>query len=134
MPILSQTVPMKIPNYPNPYSLMFKKIYNKYSQLLCEQESIGWESLLCGKFSKQWHLYQHYYKACQKNANFVATAWTNTNLTPAQRKKKKKEKPNVIQQIISLLFDAASAMWKYRNRDCHCCENSTNISVRTKID
>ena len=36
--------------------------------------------------------------------------------------------------MIQSLFDAASAMWKQRNSDCHCRENCTNISVETKID
>ena len=121
-------------NYPTPYRQKFTTTYIKYSQLLCKQESIGWDNLLCGKFSKQWRFYQNYYEACRKNANRVATAWTTAQLTPAQRRKKKKQKPNVFHQIISSLFDAASAMWKQRNSDRHRRENGTNISVETKID
>ena len=77
--------------------------------------------------------YQNY-EACRKNANRVATAWTTAQLSPAQRRKKKKRKPNVFHRIISSLFDAASAMWKQRNSDRHRRENGTNISVETKID
>jgi len=47
---------------------------------------------------------------------------------------KKKRKTNVFQQIISSLFDAASDMWKERNRDRHRREHGNDISVETKID
>ena len=55
-------------------------------------------------------------------------------MTSPQRRKQNKRKPNVFHQIISSLFDAASAMWKQRNSDRHRRENGTDISVETKID
>merc|ERR1712032_1447574 len=92
--VLARKGPAKMSNYPTPYRQKFKTTYIEYSQLLCEQESIGWDNPLCGKFSKQWRFYQNYYEACRKNANRVATARTTAKLTPAQRRKKKKRNPN----------------------------------------
>ena len=110
--------------------------YIEYSILLSEQESIGWNNLLCGKFSKQWRNLQHFYEAKQKNENRTATACFNAKLTPAQRKQqqKKKHKQNVFQQIISSLFEAASDMWKHCNSDHHHRKNGNDVSVESKID
>ena len=106
--------------WPNPYRIKYVEKYIKYSLLLSEQESIGWDNLLCSKFLKQWLNLQHFYKAKQKNDNCMATACSNAKLTPAQRKQKqkKKHKQNVFQQIISSLFKATLDMWKHHNRDC----------------
>ena len=76
--------PKKSTNYHNPYWHMYKKIYKEYSQLICEQEPIEWNNLLHGKFLKQWHSYQHYYKSCHKYANHVATACATARLTPVE--------------------------------------------------
>ena len=66
----------------------------------------------------------------------MATACLNAKLMPAQRKQqqKKKHKQNVFQQIISSLFEAASDMWKYCNRDRHHHKNGNDISVESKFD
>ena len=110
--------------------------YIEYSLLLSEQESIGWDNLLCGKFSKQWRIHQHFHESKQNNENCTATARSNAKLTPAQRKQqqKKKHKQNVFQQIISSLFEAASDMWKHRNSDRHHRNNGNDVSVESKFD
>ena len=56
-----------VPLYPsrlihNPYVLEIEYPYEKYHQLLMEQQHIGWDNFLCGKISKQWRIYQQNYE------------------------------------------------------------------------
>lgn len=38
----------------NPYAATYERVFAGYDMMLTEQASIGWDNLLCGKFSKQW--------------------------------------------------------------------------------
>ena len=45
----------------NLYVTKYEKVYEEYHLPLAEQDSIGWDNLLCGKFSKQWRIYQIFF-------------------------------------------------------------------------
>ena len=113
----------------NPYVTKYKKVYEEHHLLLAEQDSIGWDNFLCGKFSKQWRIYQTFYKDQRKLANCVtwspitvaardlanhgASVSTADEQIDASTKRKKKRKANVFQHIISTIFDVAETMWNH---------------------
>ena len=148
--VMEQLGPTQNTNNINPYITEYKKIYGKYHLLLAEQDSIGWDNLLCGKLSKQWRISQTFNEDQRKLANCVAQFTTNdvapdlttcrasvstTNVPgDASPKTKKKRKANVFQRIISTIFNSAETMWNHRNKDRHCRENDTAISEIVKVD
>ena len=117
---------------------------------MVDQDIIGWDNLLCGKFSKKWRIYQTFYEDQRKLANCAARFTTNNvasdlancrallstaNVTvDTSPKMKKKRKFNVSQRIISTIFDSAETMWNHHNKDCHRRENGKAISKIMKAN
>ena len=129
--------------------------------MLGEQEVIGWDNLLRGKFSTEWRRLQREYevlqemkkKSLQSNNKSDSDASDeepdennddpNHNTTQKQKttnkkkkKKKKKKKTDRFQVLIQIFFrSAGETMWKQRNKDWHQPGgNKTNLSATTKVD
>ena len=102
-----------------------------------EQQHIGWDNFLCGKLSKQWHIYQQNYKQTQHHHQRISNCLKELiNSSFLKKKKKKKKKPpNVFQTLIDSIFTAAhEEMWTQRNKDCQWCNNYTSATAVEKID
>ena len=135
-----------------PYSNKHSK-YQEYHLLLAEQEVIGWDNLLRGKFSKEWRRLQREYEATQtmKKKAMSGTIGNNTkspedddddsdddddkqgNVTKTKKtkkKKKKKRKTDRFRKLTSTFFETAwKSMWEQRNKDRHQPDNKTNHSA-----
>ena len=135
--------------------------YQEYHQLLDEQEIIGWDNLLRGRFSMEWRRLQREYEVTQEmkrkslqrkrrcpDSNFsdkdqdennddVPLQDTRPDQTTNEKpkKKKKKRKPDRFQNLIRAFFDIAKeSMWKQRNKDRHEPGNKTYLSATIKVD
>ena len=107
---MEQKGPKKSTNNPNTYWHKYKKSYKEDNQLLSKQESIGWNNLLHGKFSKS----GAHINTIMKPAIKIPIVWLQLvqiqNYHWPETENKKKWKTNVFQQIILSLFGAASSM------------------------
>ena len=66
---MEQLGPKQNTNNINPYITEYTKVYEEYHLILAEKDSIGWDNLLNGKLSKEWHIYQTFYEEQRKLAN-----------------------------------------------------------------
>ena len=99
-------------------------------QLQKNQQAIGWDNLLRGKFSKDWRKLQHTYRQKKKNiyrqTKQQQKRQEDNNVNPEIRvdmtMKKKTKKPtkykaDVLQRVFESITTTVQGLWLRRNTD-----------------